>query len=107
MAKKKTKTPDQIRLETRFAIFVVYIIYNMLTMYALNKSMFISHNVIGLWWLNLTMSSSIMLYALDLKNIRGWWNKRVYNIIQKRRHRKEIEARLAKERGMGYGEIER
>lgn len=107
MAKKKVKTTDQIRLETRFAIFIVYLIYNMVVVYASERSTFVANNLSDMLWLNFFLSSIVMIWSLDLKNIRGWWNKRVFIFKQKRAHRKEIEARLAHEKGLGYDKIER
>lgn len=104
---KKSKTTDQVRLETRFAIFIVYVIYNLAAFYAIDKSTFAAYNIANILCLNFTLSSVIMIWAIDLKNIRGWWNKRWFKAQQRALHKVEVENRLKMERELGYDKIER
>ncbi len=111
MSKKLPKDKHQVRLETRFAIFVVFLIYNMvfvwLSYYTANDTPYVTDKLSSLISFNFITSSIIMLWANDLKNIRGWWAKLLFKKKQQYLHRREIEDRLLNERKMGYGEIER
>lgn len=107
MTKRKPKTKEQVRLETRFAIFVVYVIYNLAFVFMAMKSNYIANNITNLMVLNVVLTSLIMLWSFDLKNIIGWWNKQWFIRKQRALHRQEIKARLERERGLGYDSIPR
>lgn len=108
------KSVEQRRIDTRKGIFITYVIGSIVmartVLYSdistLNPEFVISllNRSIILWAL---FSAFIMFYTLDLKNVSGWWAKKRFKAEQKIKFKKEVEAQVANQMGMGYDKIER
>lgn len=71
------------------------------------NSPFIAENITNLIFINGFFCFFIMFFALDFKNIKGKFYKKIIQAEQRVKHRKEIEKRLHREMELGYDKIKR
>lgn len=99
---KRQKSREQQRLETRLAIAVVYFLQTIIVVKCIwgypTLMVDINKFVITLGLFNTIIS----IYAMDLKNIKGWWNKRLFQAKRRANMRRDVKNEIARREGLGH-----
>jgi len=70
-------------------------------------SPFVAVNIIPFILVNTLIFFLFGFYLFDLKNVKGWWNKKFFEARQRILFKQEVKKEIARQKGLGYDKIER
>jgi len=95
----------QSKENTRKAISVLFTVQILLVSFVAMYSPFMAVNFTSFIFTNTLSFFALAFYLFDLKNVKGWWNRKIFEAKRNMKHREDVKKRIAKEKGMGYDSL--